>query len=123
MSHPPEHIVRLTSVPTEREAAIIVAALDESGIPSTMSGQFTAGFRAEAPGWVQVLVAKEDLARAQEILARLRAEQDEVDWSQVDVGQPEEPAYEQGVSHGWLLGVIVAVGLAIAIALVLLAGV
>ena len=90
MSDHPQHIVRLTSMPTEREAAMIVAALEQNGITSTMSGQFTAGFRAEAPGWVQVLVAEEDLGRAEEVLAEIRGEQDDVDWSQVDVGQPED---------------------------------
>ncbi len=90
MDERPEHVVRLTSTPTEREAAVIIATLEEVGIQSTMAGQFTAGFRAEAPGWVQVLVAEENLTRAQEVLAEVREEQDDIDWSQVDVGEPED---------------------------------
>jgi hypothetical protein len=90
MTHRPEHIALLTSAPLEMEAGIIVAALQENGIKATMSGQTTAGFRAEAPGWVQVLVAEEDLSRAQDILDQLRRESDDIDWSQIDVGEPEE---------------------------------
>ena len=55
-----------------------------------MSGVNTASFRAEAPGWVEVLVAEQDLAEAQAVLEEVRAEQANVDWSQVDVGEPED---------------------------------
>jgi hypothetical protein len=88
--NPGEHIALLTSAPNEMEAGIIVGALEERGIKSTMTGVYTAGFRAEAPGWVQVLVAEDDLAAAQEVLAEVRSGDDKVDWSQVDVGEPEE---------------------------------
>ena len=54
-----------------------------------MSGDNTADFRA-APGWVEVYVAEHDLARAQEALDEIQAENDHIDWSQVDVGQPED---------------------------------
>jgi hypothetical protein len=39
---------------------------------------------------VQVLVYDEDLARAREVLERVKLEHDHIDWSQVDVGEPEE---------------------------------
>ncbi len=90
MTEHPHHAARLATTPTEQEAALIAAALQENGISSTVTGQFTAGFRAEAPGWVQVLVADDELARAQEILAEIRQEQGDIDWSQVDVGEPED---------------------------------
>lgn len=90
MTDHPEHVALLTSAPTEMEAGIIVAALEENGIKSTMAGQTVSGMRAEAPGWVQVLVAEEDLSRAQAVLKEVRHEGDDIDWSQVDVGQPEE---------------------------------
>ncbi|MEX0612583.1 MAG: DUF2007 domain-containing protein [Pirellulales bacterium] len=86
----PERIARLTSAPLEMEAGIIVAALEQNGIKSTMAGQTTAGFRAEAPGWVQVLVAEEDLPRAQAILDDVRQHHDDIDWAAVDVGEPED---------------------------------
>jgi len=80
----------LTSAPLEVQAGIIVAALQENGIKATMSGETTAGFRAEAPGWVQVLVAEEDLPRARAVLEELRRESKDIDWSQIDVGEAED---------------------------------
>jgi hypothetical protein len=84
------HVERLTSVRNEMEAGIIVGALDAEGIKSTMSGFYTSGFRAEAPGWVEVLVAEADMPRAQAILDQVRNDRTDVDWSQVDVGEPED---------------------------------
>jgi hypothetical protein len=87
---PNEHVALLTSAPNEMEAGIIVGALEQQGIKSTMTGVYTAGFRAEAPGWVQVLVAEDDLPAAQAILEEVRRGDEDVDWSQVDVGEPED---------------------------------
>ena len=58
--------------PTEFEAAIIKNMLVDAGIPSETAGGMTAGFRAETPGMVQVLVPGD---RAEEALAMI-AEQD-----------------------------------------------
>lgn len=91
MTAQPAHIARLTSRPTELEAGIVVATLEENGIRATATGAATAGFRAEAPGWVHVLVAEEDLPRAEALLQEIDQDHDAVDWSQVDVGEPEEP--------------------------------
>ncbi len=90
MTDRPEHVVPVTSVPLEMEAGVIVAALKEHGIKAVMSGVNTAGFRAEAPGQVQILVAEEDLARARQILEDEQEHPEDVDWSQVDVGEPED---------------------------------
>ena len=90
MTHEPEHIAVLTSAPLEMQAGIIVGALQQNGIKATMSGQTTAGFRAEAPGWVQVLVAEDDLPRARAVLEELRRESKDIDWSQIDVGEAED---------------------------------
>ncbi len=84
--HRPE---RLTRVNTEAEAAGIVTALTAHGIQATATGGFTAGFRAEAPGYVNVLVRHEDLEAARRILAELKDDGSDIDWSQVDVGEPE----------------------------------
>lgn len=72
------------------EAGIIVAALEENGIRATATGATTAGFRAEAPGWVNVLVAEEDVPRAEALLEEIDETPNAVDWSQVDVGKPED---------------------------------
>jgi hypothetical protein len=85
-----QHVALLTSAPTEMEAGIIVGALEDRGIKSTMTGTYTSGFRAEAPGWVQVLVSETDLPAAQAILDEVRRGDVDVDWSQVDVGTPED---------------------------------
>jgi hypothetical protein len=83
-------VVRLTSLRTELEAAVVVGALEEHGIRATMSGIYTANFRTEAPGWVEVLVDETDLARAQNVLNEVRADQGDIDWEDIDVGQPEQ---------------------------------
>ncbi len=61
----------LISVPTEAEAAIIVAALVDEGIEAEATGGYTASFTTAAPGFAQVVVHQADLERAKEILAEL----------------------------------------------------
>lgn len=90
MSQFPDDPVVLTSVPTEAEAAAIVLALQDYEIDAQMAGGFTAGFRAESPGEVQIVVKSADFARAEDALEEIREGHDDVDWSQVDVGQPED---------------------------------
>jgi hypothetical protein len=90
MINPPDHLALLTSTPTEMEASIIIAALEENGIRATKSGEYTAGFRAEAPGWVRILVAEADLPAAEAVLDGVHSDRDDIDWSQVDVGEPED---------------------------------
>ena len=85
-----DNIVLLTSTPTEMQAGIIVAALEENGIKAMMTGQTVAGFRAEAPGWVQVLVTETELANARRVLEEMGHAGNDIDWSQVDVGEPED---------------------------------
>lgn len=75
----------LTSVPHEPLAAVIVAALHSAGIQAAASGVLTAGFRAEGPGWVRILVRESDLHRAQQELAELKANA-----ASVDDGTPPE---------------------------------
>lgn len=60
--------VVLTTVPTEAEAAMIAAKLEDRGIDSHTTGALTSGLRAEAPGGVNILVHRVDLDRAQEAL-------------------------------------------------------
>ena len=84
-----KHLVKLATFPTEVGAAPGVSAREAAGISAVATGGFTAEFIAEAPGEVQVLVAERDLPRAKEVLTLLREEIDHIDWSQVDVGEPE----------------------------------
>jgi hypothetical protein len=91
MTADPDSPEVLESCPSDVEAAVIVAALGACGVDAHATGGYTAGFRAEAPGTVNVVVRRRDLARAKEVLANIRKTQADVDWSQVDVGDPLDP--------------------------------
>lgn len=101
MAQDADNLARLTSVRTEMEAGVIVSNLEERGIQATMSGIHTANFRAEAPGWVEVLVAENALPQAKEVLEEARSQHDDIDWSQVDVGEPEETNVN-GTNSWWM---------------------
>ncbi len=90
MSADPNDLLVLASVANEIEAAAIVAAMEEIGVRAVASGGYTSGFKAEAPGEVKILVKHSDAKRAQQALQKIREREDEIDWSQVDVGEPEE---------------------------------
>ena len=77
-----DRIVVLTTLRTEMEAGLIVAALDEAGVPATITGDTTSGFRAEAPGRVQVNIAEADQERALEVLQQIADERGSFDWSE-----------------------------------------
>ncbi|HAI13611.1 MAG TPA: hypothetical protein DCM28_18035 [Phycisphaerales bacterium] len=64
----PDPVV-LVSLPSEPQAAILIAALEGEGIQAAMWGELTSGFRADAPGYVKVLVKPQDLEAAQAVLA------------------------------------------------------
>lgn len=85
-----EDLHQLVAVPTEVEAAVIVAALTDEGIQAVAAGGFTSSFRAEAPGDVVVLVNPVDAGRAQQILQQHQSEDQAINWSEVDVGEPED---------------------------------
>ena len=53
---------------TEFEAALNKNMLNEAGIPAQLVGAMTAGFRAETPGKVKVLVPGSFAERALELL-------------------------------------------------------
>ncbi|MHC5002688.1 MAG: putative signal transducing protein [Planctomycetota bacterium] len=79
MPEDPDQPVTLTTAGSEGEAAIIVAALEDSGFKAQMSGQLTSGFRAEAPGEVRVLVRRADLESAREALRQLHEQSDDAE--------------------------------------------
>jgi hypothetical protein len=87
-----EDLKTLTTVTNDFEGSAIVSALEAEGIRARAVGGYTAGFRAEAPGSVSVIVAEADLERAKKVLDELRRHGAEVDWSQVDVDRPEDVA-------------------------------
>ena len=65
-------LVEVATRPTETEATMLVTVLADEGIKAVATGGFTAGFRAEAPGWVSVQTLESDAVRAKEIIAELR---------------------------------------------------
>ncbi|TWT73163.1 hypothetical protein CA85_16300 [Allorhodopirellula solitaria] len=68
------NLVSVAERSSEIAASVIVNVLADEGIRATAVGGFTAGFRAEAPGWVQVKVLERDAARAKEIIAEIKQE-------------------------------------------------
>jgi|GEM_PF-703636 len=80
----PLSLKTLVSVRDELEAAVITDALAEHAIRARAVGGYTAGFRAEVPGLVDVVVGQADLAQAQQILEDLPQDRAEIDWSVVD---------------------------------------
>lgn len=86
---PNERTSALTSAPSETEAAIIIEALEIEGIRAE-SDEYTSGLRAGPWNWVTIMVAEEDLERAKKVLAKVKEENAHIDWSQVDVGEPED---------------------------------
>jgi hypothetical protein len=88
--NPEEMTTTLVHVPTEGEAATIVEALKAAGIAATMTGGFTAGFIAEAPGDISINVFENDREKAEKILRAFEKENESIDWNQVDVGEPED---------------------------------
>jgi hypothetical protein len=74
MTDDPNQPVVLATLPTDVQAALIVAALRERGIEARSVGELTSGFRAEAPGGVKILVRQADLDRAQVALRAVEAD-------------------------------------------------
>ena len=89
MQESDDSVVTLAFFPSEVEATMVADELKREGIQSEPAGLLTAGFRAEAPGRVKVLVHQSDLERARTLLDEYVKSRDHIDWSQVDLGEPE----------------------------------
>ena len=74
-SDDPNNPAVVKSVTSDVEAAVIVNALAAHGIEASTTGGFTSGFRAEAPGDIDVVVRQSDLERAKQILEEIRDEE------------------------------------------------
>jgi len=83
-----DHIVTLAFFPTEVEATMVADELKRDGIQAEEAGIQTAGF-TETSGKVKVLVHKNDFEKAKALLDEYVHSRDEIDWSKVDVGEPE----------------------------------
>ena len=90
MPEQPKTLQVLTRVPTEMEASLVVLRLADQGIAATAVGGFTAGFRAEAPGMVAVMVNSADLPAAEAALAAIEAERSSEQAADEDASKEEE---------------------------------
>jgi hypothetical protein len=106
MTADPNNPEVLVSVPSDVEAAAIVTALATRGIQASTTGDYTAGFRAEAPGQISVVVRCADLDQAKRELAEIRTDQADIDWSQVDVGEPDDRRSRQRFCRKTMLAAV-----------------
>lgn len=93
-----DSVVTLAFFPSEIEATMLADELKREGIQAEPAGLLTAGFRAEAPGRVKVLVHKNDLEQAKALLDDYIASRDQIDWSQVDLGDAEDASESESSS-------------------------
>lgn len=86
-------LTELMTAANESEAAIVRATLQAEGIPTWQFAAGTAllgasGASGMNPATIQVRT--HDMERAREALDRVREDSVELDWNEVDVGQPED---------------------------------
>lgn len=101
MHNPENDPVTLMSVPNDLEAAMVVSALAAHEVDATTSGSFTAGFQAEAPGDVEVLVRSCDLERARGVLSELEHEQPVVLTGEAEAEQSESTSSISFAAKAW----------------------
>lgn len=122
MPQDPEILVELTSARTEFEAETIAETLRSEGIPAEVFGlssrvaQWELGINTSQ----KIMVRRQDLVRAAEVLKANKADSVDLDWSEVDVGQPTpdmvvSPHVEEQKKSGakwrwWALAIAVTVG-------------
>lgn len=87
--HQPE-LVTLTNVANEAEAKSLIGLFDEEGISVFINGGDDLSLFGEDIGDVMLIVKKSDYDQAAKLLEEIEAENAEIDWSQVDVGEPED---------------------------------
>lgn len=64
-------LVTVAERSSEVAASILVSILESAGIKAVVTGGFTAGFRAEAPGIVRVQTLETDAERARQLIAEM----------------------------------------------------
>ena len=82
--------VTLCAFPEELYAQLLVDCLADQGIKAEMSGGMTAGYRAEAPGMVRVLVRPDELEAARAAFKDWEHQGRSIDWDEVDLGEFED---------------------------------
>ena len=67
-----ENLVTVAERPDEMSASIVVSVLKDAGIKAIFNGEFTAGFRAEAPGMVRIQVFESDAEHARKVISEIK---------------------------------------------------
>ncbi len=80
----------LTRVDNPAAAAAIVQLLAQEQIRAVSDGHGVVGWQMEAPAQIRIVIDEVDLARAEEVLRDWHQGNSEIDWDDVDVGQPED---------------------------------
>ena len=90
MSEQKPELVTLTKVANESEAKSLIGLFEDEGIAVFVNGGDDLSLFGDDVGDIQLIVKKADYQKAAELLAEIEAENSEIDWSQVDVGEPED---------------------------------
>lgn len=101
----------VATVPSEVEGQLLANILNDRGIPAAITGGFTSQFRAEAPGWVRVMVKQNSLSAAQSVLAE-RAQQGPS--PEASVEDQESSAYQPRLTRFGIWSLLIGESLAIA---------
>ena len=83
-------LVTLTNVANEAEAKSLIGLFEEEGISVFMNGGEDLSLFGDDIGDIMLIVKKSDYDQAAKLLEEIEAENTEIDWSQVDVGEPED---------------------------------
>lgn len=83
-------LVTLTNVANEAEAKSLIGLFEDEGIAVFINGGSDLSLFGDEAGDVQLIVKKSDYDQAAKLLEEIEAENSEIDWSQIDVGEPED---------------------------------
>ena len=83
-------LVTLTNVVNEAEAKSLIGLFEDEGIAVFINGGSDLSLFGDEAGDVQLIVKKSDYDQAAKLLEEIEAENSEIDWSQIDVGEPED---------------------------------
>jgi hypothetical protein len=101
-----DQLVTLTVCENDIESQLIANFLNDHEIPAVVTGSFTSGFRAEAPGNVRVWVKEDRLVEAQTILVDRERQRADVLADERDSNDLAnyEPKLMQFALWSWLCG-------------------
>ncbi len=97
MSHDTNDLITVATPPSEVLAQVLVDALNDAGIKAVAFSSASGGTglpfpEGGTPGGIAVQVPEKDVERAKAIVAEVGTEGGEIDWDNVDVGEPEDEA-------------------------------